>query len=98
MIKTDDLCIFIASDNYSGSRLIDKLIKEAEDNDFNKGQIMILTNLGDDIKFASTYPELEFMICNKPNEENTKLEDRFKCALRFIEVNNINDYVLILDK
>ena len=99
MIKTDRQCIFISSDNYNGSRLLDNIYNNRyDDYYFDKNQVMILTNLGDDIKFATTYPGFEFMICNKPNTENTKLEDRFKCALNFIKVNNIDDYILILDR
>lgn len=92
MIKTNKKILFISSDNYDkSSNLLNSLYEE----DF---QVCILTNLEDDLKFAEAYPEFDFMICNKPNEDKTPVEDRFKCALTFIELNKVQDYILILDK
>ena len=97
VIDINGFCIFIASDGYnSSSKLLDDIYKNS--NDYEKRQIMILTNLEDDILFASKYPDFNYMICNKPDEDKTKLEDRFNCALNFIKVNNIKNYLLILDK
>ena len=98
-MKTNKLCIFVSSDDFEGkSKTLKRLEKLVEDMGLTKKQIIILTNLEDDIRIAPVYPECDFMICNKPDEEKTKLEDRFKSALRFIELNKIEDYLLILDK
>lgn len=95
MIKTNKLIFFIASDNYDkSSKLLNTL---STDTEVSK-QVCILTNIEDDIKFAKAYPMFDYLICNKPTEDKTPVEQRFNSALNFIKLNNVQDYILILDK
>ena len=96
-MNINQFCVFVSSDKYDGSKLIDRIINLMKDNEISTRQCIVLTNLGDDIKFATKYPEIDFIICNKPESPNIELTDRFKSAKTFIEVNNIKDYILLLD-
>lgn len=95
MVNLKERVYFVSSDKKQGDSALIKKLHDAGKSD----QVFILIDIEEDLEFVNSYDyKLDFIICNELDVFRTTLLERFDCALNFIKLNEIKDYVLLLDK